>query len=173
MRILSAIALTGTVIMLAGCSGGSSGAGTSPQGIQAKEAADSSASGAPATIKAQYLPLLRQETAQAIWPKAYAISADTIWDFTETTAQDTLLTATDARQSVEAYNTCAWSLQLIKDTKGSHSNGTDLNRLSALSVAQPGMKDFLDSMISEAKLGGITKTQQYVEANQCVRFFAK
>jgi hypothetical protein len=161
-----AAVLVAVMLLTSSCASSASSADPSNKAAQ-----DAARAGQPATSEQQFLPWLRTEIAKNTWPEAYTISAETIWKYTEPVAQDTILTQQDARDAVLVYSTCAWSLQLIDDVKKSRPITEDTSTLTTLSTSQPGSGEIVADMISEAQLGGVSKTQQYVKANTCTDGF--
>jgi hypothetical protein len=72
---------------------------------------------------------------------------------------------------VEIWNTCAWTMQLIDDTKAGAAVDNDVASLNKL--AHGSMRELLGKITADAKLGDITTAQQFVTANDCTKGFPR
>jgi hypothetical protein len=177
MRLAIIIAVLATA--LAGCSGSSptasdnSAPGKGQPGVEdpgagpRKEA--QAKSHPPATTREQFMPILTRAHGKVTWPPAYVMTADAVWGFMAAGADDTAYVEEDATTTVEIWNTCAWTLQLIDDVKAGRSVDTDATKLNGL--AHGGMRDLIVKIASDAKLGEIGTARQFVTANDCAKGF--
>ena len=128
-------------------------------------------SGAAAvTKKDQFLPVLQAEYAKVKWPKSYTMTTDALWQKLGGDENSTALSPFDANSMVTVWNICAWSLQLIDDTKAERSTKADVAGLTALKGGEMG--EAVKPILDDARLGGLSAANQFVEANDCKKGFA-
>ncbi len=119
----------------------------------------------PATDREQFMPTLRRAYSRVTWSPIYTMSVDKVWSFMAAGAADTSYTEVDATSMVTIWNACAWTLQLVDDTKAGRSASQAVASLTALQSAD--LKPVLDRIISDAKLGDIATARQFATANDC------
>ncbi|MBE1489429.1 hypothetical protein [Plantactinospora soyae] len=123
----------------------------------------------PATTREKFLPVLTQAHAGVSWPSAYTMTPDDLWGFMASGAADTSYSQSDATDMVTIWNTCAWILQLIDDTKAGRSIDKDVAQLTKLGEGPAA--SFVGRIVSDAKLGELGTARQFVTANGCEKGF--
>ncbi|GAA3234129.1 hypothetical protein ACFO1B_23705 [Dactylosporangium siamense] len=169
-------------VLLAGCSssppakgsgnGGSNGSSSGqddPAAVAKKKEEQANPSRPPANNRAEVLPWVEKAHTKVTWPDRYKLTPDAIYTRFMEPAKDVKFVEQDAVDMVTIWNVCAWTLQLIDDTKGRKPVDQDLAALGKL--ADGDYKQMLDPMISEARLGGITSATQFASANDCGKGF--
>jgi hypothetical protein len=125
--------------------------------------------GGSATTREQFMPILTRAHAKVTWPPSYTMSPDRLWDFMAAGAADTAYVETDATNMVTIWNTCAWTLQLIDDTRAGRPVDRDVASLTALGDGPGG--EVVDRIVSDARLGELGTARQFVTANGCEKGF--
>lgn len=185
--------LAATLVVASGCSGGSltasTGSGSRPaggalqslsSGEQAKAAADKAkgaavkdGKGAIATSREVVVPLLQKAHDTHSWPSKYDTTGEKIYGRIASTLTDTAFVEKDANELVVFWNACAWTMQLIQETKTQADTKTSTAALTRLSAADPasppdtGLAAFIQPILSGARLGDLTFANSFVKAN-CV-----
>jgi hypothetical protein len=126
--------------------------------------------GLGATAKDQFLPVLEAEYAKVEWPKKYTMTTDALWQKLGGDQNATALTQSDASSMVTIWNICAWSLQLVDDTKAGRSTKAAETGLAELNKSE--MRDAVKPILEDARLGGLSTANQFIEANDCKKGFA-
>jgi hypothetical protein len=162
------------IALLAGCSSSSPPGGDAGQddaaAVAQKQQQDAKGSRPPANNRAEVLPWIEKAHAKVTWPDRYQLTPDAIYTRFMEPAKDVQFVERDAVDMVNIWNVCAWTLQLVDDTKGGKPVERDLAALATL--AEGDIKQMLDPIISEARLGGITSATQFATANDCGKGFA-
>jgi hypothetical protein len=168
MRTLLSAVAVGTLIaaLLAGCS---SDPRDDPAAAAQKEKRLGNASHPPANTREVVLPWVRKANEKVVWPPAYALTPDAIYTRFMEPAKDTQFVERDAVDLVTIWNICAWTLQLINDSRTAKPVDGDVASLVKLSNND--YKPMVDPIVSEAKLGGITTASQFANANDCAKGF--
>jgi hypothetical protein len=162
------------LVLLAGCSSNSSANGTGsgqndPAAVAKQKEEQDKSPRPPANKRGEVLPWVEKAHANVTWPDRYQLTPDAIYTRFMEPAKDVQFVERDAVDMVNIWNVCAWTLQLIDDTKGRKPVEQDLAALSTL--ADGDFKQMLDPIISEARLGGITSATQFAGANDCGKGF--
>jgi hypothetical protein len=123
----------------------------------------------PATERDQFMPTLRRAYGRVTWSPTYTMGIDEVWSFMAAGAADTAYTEVDATSMVTIWNACAWTLQLIDDTKAGRPVDQAVASLTALKSDD--LRSVLGKIISDAKLGDIATARQFVTANDCAAGF--
>lgn len=160
LRWRFAAAMLAFATLMTGCSAEGSAAAKKPEAPQA---------GGPSTVagtqRNEFLPVLQSSYSKVTWPKAYTMSTDDLWQKLGGGQGGIHLVQSDADGMVAIWNVCAWSLQLIDDTKSKNSTKIDVDRLTALNTGD--MQQVIDPILSDSRLGGISAATQFIEANGC------
>lgn len=138
---------------------------------QAKAAADKGHSkGGVATSPEVLVPLLQKAHDTHSWPSKYDTTGEKIYGRIASTLADTAFVEKDAKNLVSFYNTCAWTLQLIHETKTQADTKTStaaLVKLSAASTPAEDVASFIKPILSGVRLGDLTSADNFVKANDC------
>ncbi|AEV81884.1 hypothetical protein ACWT_0870 [Actinoplanes sp. SE50] len=178
-RLLASVLLLG--LLAAGCSSGSGdkstdqsgsapGQGGKPGVNNPADAAKKPAGAATGTKKDDFMPTLQQAYAKVSWPPKRKMTTDKLWGFMAAGAADTQYQASDATNMVTIWNACAWTMQLVDDTKANKPVSADESALSGLGNSD--LKGLIDKIVSDAKLGEISTARQFIDANDCQKGFA-
>jgi hypothetical protein len=163
-----------SVALISGCSsGGSAGKDNGPVTADEKAAQDqrnAQSARPPATRKDQFMPVLRASYTKVQWPKAYTMTTDGLWQKLGGDHNTIALSKSDADSMVAIWNICAWSLQLIDETKANRSAKDAVAALTALNNGD--MQQAVTPILDDAKLGGLSSANQFIEANDCRKGFA-
>lgn len=176
-RVLCCAAVAFALCLTAACGADSDAASGIPPGqageqsngdTTGKEKALSGQQGGAGTAKDAYVPLLQAEYDRLTWPQAHDTTAERLWERSKLLAADSLLGQEDARQSVDFWNVCAWTLQLIDDTQASSDPSVGLAALRRLATDDTGLRPVVEQVVSDAQLGDLSLARQFVQANECM-----
>lgn len=104
------------------------------------------------------------------WPSKYDTTGEKIYGRIASTLTDTTFVEKDAKNLVSFYNTCAWTLQLIDETKTQADTKTStaaLVKLSAASTPAEDVASFIQPILSGVRLSDLTSANSFVKANDC------
>ena len=171
-----------TLVVANGCSSGSQTdstdlasprAGGAEQSLSSADQAKAAAKdgkGGVATPRESLVPLLQRAHNTHIWPAKYDTTGDKIYDRIASNAANTVYAEKDANNLVAFYNTCAWTMQLIQETKTQADTRTStaaLMKLSAASTPDQSLDGFIQPILSGARLSDLTSANNFVRANDC------
>lgn len=163
------------IVLLTGCSSssppnGDGGSQDDAAAVAHKQKEQTKTSRPPANNRAEVLPWVEKANAKVTWPDRYKLTPDAIYTRFMEPAKDVQFVERDAVDMVNIWNVCAWTLQLIDDTKGRKPVDAALAALATL--AEGDYQQMLEPIISEARLGGITTASQFTTANDCGKGFS-
>jgi hypothetical protein len=154
------------IIFLGGCA--------DPETATNADAAAAAAKGrrsAPiGTTREGFMPVLKRAHNSVTWPPSYEMTAEDIWNFMAPGARDTIYGEADAVDMVRIWNLCAWTMQLIDDTKVDRAIELDIQALTDLK--NPANRELIDRITADAKLGELQTARQFVTANDCQKGFS-
>lgn len=127
--------------------------------------------GRPGTVKEEFMPVLEKAYGRVSWPPAFTMTTDRLWDFLAAGAADTAYSETDAVSMVTIWNTCAWTLQLVDDTKAGRPVDADVAKLESLGGGAAG--ELVRRIVADAKLGELATARQFITANDCEKGFPR
>jgi hypothetical protein len=177
-RSALAVAVAVVALLLGGCSDPSSSGAASVPGHGSAAPEDTAAAaakgakghnGPPGTSREKFMPVLKRAYQKVTWPKAYTMTMDDIWGFMAAGAQDTAYGERDATDMVTIWNTCAWTLELIDDTKAGKS--VDEDSRSLVFLKNDSNREIIERILDDAKLGELGTARQFVTANGCQKGF--
>lgn len=123
----------------------------------------------PGTTREEFMPILKRSYDRVSWPPSYAMTADQIWTFMAAGASDTAYAETDATNMVTIWNTCAWTLQLVADTRAGRPVERDVTSL--VTVGKGDLGEVVGRIASDARLGELGTARQFISANDCAKGF--